>query len=212
MEFRPQTPPPDGAAPPLVTRTPLAWDAVNRTRDANADSDARLGPDAGRPTYAAVVLADEPVLYLRMGEPDGQRLVVDASSSKNSGQFNFSSGPVKCGIPGAIAGDRDTACHFERSGGSGYATFSATALGFAARQSFSLEVWARPTDVSNYATILAHQEGQDGYALQTNRGDSRPIFVRANASGSTVLIGSTGSIPDAYGYFVATYDGAIMRL
>ena len=56
-------------------------------------------------SYADVVLADGPVGYWRFGEPSGLT-AIDSSPNTNDG--TYTNGPI-LGVPGALAGDSDTA-------------------------------------------------------------------------------------------------------
>src|SRR5438874_13602683 len=60
--------------------------------------------------YSAVVLADTPLGYWRLGESDASQPAKDASGNGYDGTYN---GGVTVGQPGAINGDADTAVRSE---------------------------------------------------------------------------------------------------
>jgi hypothetical protein len=101
----------------------------------DASSDA--GTDAGG--YRAVVLADHPIVYWRMGTPDSDLRIVDETGRGNYLQL---AGNV-VSVPGGIAGDPNTAIGFDGVSAVGRA-IDRSALDFhsdAGAEPFTLEAW-----------------------------------------------------------------------
>lgn len=99
----------------LSTDSPSSGDGgVDASRDATAPPDGPAdGGDAGSSgvvssAYARTVLADGPSLYLRFGEGPGTTTL---KSEVGSMSATYPSG-VERGVPGALAGDPDTAIAF----------------------------------------------------------------------------------------------------
>jgi uncharacterized repeat protein (TIGR01451 family) len=111
---------PDTAADPSDTADTAASDTAADPSDTadTAAADAPLAPAAveeGR--YVASVLADEPLLYWRYGEPSQTDPIADHSGHERHGRYvidNFVNNNVSVGVSGALANDPDTA--FGKSG------------------------------------------------------------------------------------------------
>ena len=159
-------------------------------------------------TYASEVLADRPVLYLRLGESGTTAPARDSTSFHRDGSFG---GAVKCGVPGAIRRDADTACRFD--GTSSAVHVSNAGLVFSGRASYSVEAWARPTSVTadhGVFSIAGHDELNDGYLLLVGT-DTRPYIFRETGVENG---GASGFMMDlgVYHHIVGTYDGTTQRL
>src|SRR5438128_6400185 len=74
--------------------------------------------------YSAVILADNPLGYWRLGESDPSQPAKDASGNGNDGTYNLG---VTVGQPGAISRDSDTAVQFD--GSTGYVDIPSSAGG-----------------------------------------------------------------------------------
>ena len=85
--------------------------------------------------YAATILADGPVSYWRFGERSGT-----VASNSVSGPAGRYVGPVRLGLPGAIAGDPDTAVLL--NGSTAYVTVP-NAPSLATGDAFTLEAWVK---------------------------------------------------------------------
>jgi hypothetical protein len=170
------------------------------------------GPSARR--YAAAVLADNPVLYLPLGEPAGSTGVKDATSKVKPTLI----GTPQFGRPGAIAGDPDTAVAFGQNGIDCGPVFN-----FSGRQIFTIEMWARiPNDIvageSRYLVrkgdVLADGGSPaDAYSLflSTPGVGFNTVFARRSAG----LTRSTNPeiVPDtAFHHLVAIFTGTYLLL
>jgi hypothetical protein len=85
--------------------------------------------------YASTILADNPVVYYRLGESGG---FVGHDAVNGLGGLFF--GGVTFGIPGAIVGDSDTAVAFDGSSKGHLHVFSIVGTG-----DFSVELWMNTT-------------------------------------------------------------------
>jgi hypothetical protein len=87
--------------------------------------------------YSATILADSPLGYWRLGEPDPGMPAADATPNGNNGTYL---GGVALGQAGAILGDTDTAAAFD--GSSAFVDIPSTSGGtFDLNANFSLEAW-----------------------------------------------------------------------
>ena len=165
--------------------------------------------DAGGSRYAAVVLADAPLLYYRLGETDLTNAAFDSSKSARPAAFK---GAMVCGVPGAIANDSDTACRFD---GNTTAVFvgSGPTFGGSPGPSYSLEAWAHPTSVAGpggHVVAAVEQEPNDGYSLFFYL-DRTPRFERETPTGTDGIVASPIS-GTAFVHLVGTFDGTTQRL
>lgn len=158
--------------------------------------------------YSAEILADRPVLYLRLGEKGTAGPPYDSSPFHREGSF---SGSVTCGVPGAIQGEADTACRFD--GTSSSVLISSAGLAFGGRVPYSVEAWARPTSVTadhGVFSVAGHDVINDGYLLFVGS-DARPVIYRETAGGGAGAGGREIGL-GAYHHLVGTYDGVTQRL
>jgi hypothetical protein len=182
--------------------------------DTGAGSDGPLATDApastdaaGTSAYAAAVLADKPMLYYRLGEKDVAGKARDSSSAGRAATFK---GSVVCGVPGAIAGDVDTACRFDNNT---TAVFLADGPKFTGLLPYSLEAWARPTNVQGaggHVVAACEQEPNDGYAMFFYQG-AAPRWERETPAGTDTTLAPPISL-SGYVHLVGTYDGTTLRL
>jgi hypothetical protein len=119
-----------------------AADASGSPLEASGDGAAAQKASA----YRALVMADAPLAYWRMG------VVADRVISDETGRGNhlvIQGGPESftVGVQGAIAGDDDTAVHFD--GVSGFArALDGHAFNFPTGSSFTVEAWVRSIDTA----------------------------------------------------------------
>lgn len=188
-----------------------ATDALVGEAGAATDEDAgAAGNDAASGSlYAAVVLADDPLLYYRLGETDITKPAVDSSKAARPAAFK---GSVVCGLPGAIANDPDTACRFD---GSTTAVFVPSGPKFAGSPGppYSLEAWAHPTHApgpNGHVVAAVEQEPNDGYSIFFFD-DRAPRFERETPMGTDGIVGPQIS-GTAFVHLVGTWEGTTQRL
>lgn len=100
--------------------------------------------------YRAAVLADNPAGYWRLGDEPGAQ----ASDSSGHGHHGTRSGGVTSGVPGALAGDADTAFSFD-GGGSAITT----PLLQSAVSQYSVEAWIKTSAAGD---VLVQARGPVG--------------------------------------------------
>jgi hypothetical protein len=136
------------ASPDGTLAEPDAADAGADTSPADASQtpEAATSEDSGPPlTYRAAVLADGPVAYWRLGEAVGPYAYSQTDGAASTGKYT---GDVSLGVPGAIAGDPDTAMHLDGVIGS---MVLAGGFPLVASPLFAVEVWIRPTATAGAA-------------------------------------------------------------
>ena len=131
---------------------------------ADASPDGGGCADASR-SYRDAVMCDRPAAYWRFGEAAGS--VAADEMGQHAGAYL---GGVALGVPGAIAGDGNTAAHFD--GATGYVSFG-NVFGFEGSP-FSVEAWVESDISTGWPVILGKEtrtsDGveQSGYTLYLN--------------------------------------------
>jgi hypothetical protein len=172
--------------------------------DASFDAPGESGQSTD---YRTVVLHDKPVVYLRFGEQGG----TVAKDEMNTSPGAYPGGGVTYGVPGAIAGDTDTAIAFDGTAG----VKMPAGLDFAGTAAFTLELWARQTKYAGDGLTVDHQQYspvRDGWLLRLGDGEVSVERWRNGATNGSSQ-GSTGPLPlGTYHHVVATFDGTLLRL
>lgn len=159
-------------------------------------------PEPPKPeqTYAETVLADDPAGYWRKGEAPGSTTLVDSSGNAKNGVYLNG---VTLGVPGALAGDPDTAASYDGVNDSGRVPDSSS-LDVGA--SLTAEGW-----IKRSSTTKSHQmflKGSNGLQLVVmGAGSGNQVFLRkANV---TTLARSQGGVPadGEFHHIAATVDG-----
>jgi hypothetical protein len=170
--------------------------------DDQTDGGDTVGP-GGASGYPAVVLADHPLVYLRLGEASGVR-AADSSGNGNDGAYL---GGIVLGVPGAIAGDPDTAARFHSTADSSGVRLG-TGFNFPGASPFSVEAWVRPEDQVNGA--------DDSIVEVTSFGPGWSLFMQSEIlkfQRSDASVWFTAGLPhNVYSHVVATFDGAELHL
>jgi len=100
--------------------------------DSQTCVEGNAGSGAAGSAYAAEILADEPLAYYRLGESETPT-AFDASGNERHATYKV----VKLSMPGAIAGDPDTAVRFDGDG----VVEGGDWFGFEGAVAFSIEAW-----------------------------------------------------------------------
>jgi hypothetical protein len=158
--------------------------------------------------YRDEVLSDQPLVYLRFGEADG--LVAADELAVHDAAYGTG---VNLGVPGAIAGDADTAVTFDGAVASNVAMPSG--LDFAGTTPFSVEVWARQTEYQGFGWAIDHQDyrvPRKGWGILFSA--DRVGFERyTNDSYAGPNVSSDRGLElDRYHHVVATFDGDRLEL
>lgn len=165
----------------------------------------------GGATYQQTVLADKPLVYLRLGE----RTPGDV---QNLGSDPLKGQPLRTtpGVPGALVGDPDTAYRFSNA----HIEYLATAVRFLETRPMSVELWVRPTMLAGptmlLSTIGEDGMGDNGWALAMHpTTDNTAIkffqFHRRNGGDDLLPLSPTAPIPgNRWVHVAVTYDGTTM--
>ena len=172
--------------------------------DIGAYEVAVAAPPSG--SYAAKVLDLSPVAYWRLGETAGPD-AVDASGFENTGKYG---GGVTLGVPGAIAGDPDTAGTFD--GVDGHVTVPPSVHTFSFWGRLSVELWLKGGPQAPDRYLISHNDAGDtqGFGITTGPTGTLRFFVD--------LFGRqlTHDIPFEWDcrwhHVVGVYDGSRVRL
>ncbi|HTR51134.1 MAG TPA: LamG domain-containing protein [Kofleriaceae bacterium] len=161
-----------------------------------------------RATYREIVLSDQPVGYWRLG--DSGTTARDETGA-HDGTY---SGACAYGVPGAIAGDADTAVTFD---GSTCKITLPVAYPFANNAPYSVEAWSSTTSNALYQMIFCDEVRNstnpiDGYALlvtPTNFSGGFELEREVSMNGIKTPIQPVAS---GFHHVVATYDGTQLAL
>jgi hypothetical protein len=191
--------PPDGSMPP---------------RDAPS---ADAPTNEGGTTYPAIVLADGPLAYWRMGIRSGST-VPDESGHQND--LALKGGGHQLGAPGAIAGDGDTAIRFD-----GVSSYAAAVrprdFDFPGGAPFTIECWARrePLADGGEGAYFQHLIGSSASGPPNRHGFL--LYMLPTAVATSPYTAFEYDVPDGgqigmqgplaagstYGHYAATFDG-----
>lgn len=172
--------------------------------DGSSGSDTD-GSDAVAPAscaYRDCVLADSPAAYWRLGEASKAGVAVDESGHGHDATY---SGGVEYGVAGAIAGDSNTAIHFDGTRG----LDAGNIFPFDGNSPFSLEVWVKRIPQSGYAGLLGRDSDPNGYALYFT---SNQPTVERQRPGDADIVAGTPTSTTTYSHVVGTFDGSQLRL
>jgi hypothetical protein len=176
------------------------------------DGGPLLDADAGTSAYAAVVLADRPIAYWRMGAKTGITIANEVGGSNAL----LLQGSVSLGAAGALNGDNDTAIRFDGLT-KGYAVAeNARPFDFANGAPFTIEWWAKHEPVDGGAPfqhMIGAAEGStpvsgNGYFAYWS-GDTQ-VQVEFAAPNHDVTL--TAATPPGWKYYALVFDGANVSL
>ncbi len=154
--------------------------------------------------YDQQVLADGPVAYWRLGEPNGTANAVDSSSQNNTGPYSG----VTLGATGALTAGGNTAADF----GANSRMIGQTVL--SQPQNFSVEAWYRTTSGSG-GKIAGFGNSSNGTSSQYDR----HLYLQNNGAvtfgvydGSTRVISSAAGTNDGqWHHVVGTFSPGSMK-
>jgi hypothetical protein len=176
--------------------------------DAPSTTDASVLVDAASSAYAAAVIADTPIAYLRLDEPSG----TTAKNAIAGGPSGIYVGTVVHRTPGAV-GDGNHATDFD--GTSAWIDLG-DQFAFAGTAAYSLEIWMRPASVDNTRFLFDRglRTGASGATYTLYFGTGYLLTARGTLDGGEFGYASSSITPplNAWTYVVSTYDGAQTRL
>lgn len=153
--------------------TEQAVEAADAAVDTSTAADAPDGRGAG---YRDEVLADAPLAYWRMGPKTGG-VIVDETGGGNS--LSLVGSGHTLGVEGALAGDVDTAIHFD---GNGYARAADSSAFHFPNTAFTVELWAKrdALDGGSYYQYMASAAEGNGAGARNGWG----IYVVPSVGGN----------------------------
>jgi Concanavalin A-like lectin/glucanases superfamily len=173
--------------------------------EAGAEED---GGEGGPPStgYPEVVLKDGPVAYWRLDEPAGSSVAYDSTRNGNNAAYV---GGVKLGVPGAIAGESDTAAQFD--GLTGYVD-AHNSFPFAMNAQFSLEAWVMVSSSSAYAGIISKNDElggppSEGFLVFVSPDAGDFGFQRLDGDNASTATSTASASTTSFLHVVATFDG-----
>ena len=186
-------------------------DESSPLRDGSAEVGLDGGGDAAKSAYVTAVLADQPLLYYRFGEPEGTPAKDEVSGTTQP----YPVQGVTLGAAGALAGEANTAITLDGTGKIDLAQDT----DFEGMQPFSVEVWvSRTTSGGNGLGFLVDHEawsggrrGWDLRAYPNGLSFERSSTVDGGLSFNTVAA-SEAAVLGKWAYVVGTFDGTTMRL
>jgi hypothetical protein len=172
--------------------------------------------DGCAPSYVDVVLADQPLAYWRLDDPNGSMSAADRSGNGHLGTYV---GNVLYQQMGAITNDPSSRSVYLNSGGTstGYVSAAGAAFNFPGQASFSLEAWVQPLVIDTmYRGVVSDEilsgSSKEGYVVYLGGFTDGGVGIgydRYGDSGSTPLH-DAGAVLQNAGWFhiVAVYDGS----
>jgi hypothetical protein len=170
-----------------------------------------------RPSYASVVLADQPLAYYRLDEPAGATIAMDATGHGVNGLYGAQ---VTRGAPGLLAGDSNGAAQFNGGIWTSDGIVSVPRSGvLEPATALSIEFWLRPvannldfTAVVDYGDSLnvAHQPPYATIFYASSLATF--LFTTVGGAGAPDFLTVTRPVPQRTYHYVQTYDGSNMKL
>jgi hypothetical protein len=153
--------------------------------------------------YRAVVMADSPRGYWRLGEASG---LVAADQTSNSIAGSYLNG-VALGRQGAVGGDPNTAIALD---GTNDTVRVPNAAALNSSGAMSLEAWIRPSPLPATSATLARKEGQYLVRLTWNGAVTFRLWKGSGLTEVTTPAGAIGG--GSWSHLAVTWDGATMRV
>jgi hypothetical protein len=162
-------------------------------------------------SYRNTILADQPVLYYRLGDSPGSTVAQDASGNGHTGSY---SGGVTLGQSSAIVGDKDTSASFD--GSTGIVDSRTNVLS----PSSTIEAWVNPTTLQG-CFGLGCSAGEEviagtGGAFQLTYGrvpGTVRVWLWPSDNTDWHYLDASTSIPlNTWSYVTTTWDNATKQL
>ena len=195
----------DAAGPDV--RSDVSISSLDGSPDAHLDG----GGDATRSPYVTAVLADSPLLYYRLGEPEGTPARDEVSGATQP----YPVQGVTLGTAGALAGEKDTAITLD---GTGKIDLTQD-TDFEGKLPFSVEAWVSRalTGGDGLGFLVDHEawsNGRRGWDLRaspTGFSFERSMTVDGGTSYNSAST-DEAAVAGEWRHVVGTFDGTTMRL
>lgn len=163
-----------------------------------ASSYVGTGGNGGNSAYANEVLADNPLLYWRLGEASG---TVAADSSGNGRNGTYVNSPI-LGYRGLVQGDGDTSTYFSNGSGA-HVTLASNSWMNVTSMTVTCIVRVSLSSIRMFVSRYHDATGDRSWFLDTDSGVFK-FYVRDTGGGETVVnSGFQGLV--GVDYFVAAY-------
>jgi hypothetical protein len=176
--------------------------------DGGALADGGAPADAAVSAYRGAVLSDRPIAYWRMGTSRAGSLPNEVDTLN---PLLLQGAGSTVGVPGALAGDGDTAVQFDGFTGLARASQSRP-FDFANGAPFSIECWAKHEPVNGgapYQQLFALNEGSgaqaNGYNLYFT--DDTNMQADFQVPNQGVTLTATITTAASWTHYVLTFDG-----
>jgi hypothetical protein len=170
------------------------------------DASTDTGTDPVAPSrYAIAVLADAPILYLRLGETNG----APARDEVTGATFTYPVSGGKFGSPGALVGDPNTAITLDGN----FKLQLSVPADFEGNVPFTVEAWVSPSAANTGIGFLIDNENWDqrrGWMLHA--GKDAIGFERWLDGGSSSIGTQPVAIDGTWHHIVMSSDGTVQRL
>jgi hypothetical protein len=162
--------------------------------------------------YAKVVMADDPVAYWRLDEPDGSTTAVDAAGSFD-GTYTPGAGSITYGVATGIPHETDKAVSI-----TGKAQVQIPwALELNPHGPFTAEIWFEPASLSSdYIDVFSSDglgggTGPNGWLLYQQPDNSLAWVLFSQGWNAAWMYGGAGLQANNWCHAALTYDGALFR-
>lgn len=164
--------------------------------------------------YAKVVMADDPVAFWRLDEPEGSSIAVDAAGSFD-GEYTPNLGTITYGVASGIPGETNNAVAVTEK--------SHVKIPWAVELNphgpFTAELWLKPASLNTTADFRnaassegLQQAGPHGWLLYHMNGGNTLTWVLFSQNWNGAWLGGGGPVEPNKWYHVAlTYDGSVFR-
>ena len=184
----------------------FTYTMVNGANAQNATASMTLRWEARTNTYAAAVMADNPVAYWRLGERAGTAAVDQTGTNPGT----YQSGPA-LGKAGGLLGDPDTAIGLDGTNDNVRIPASAS---LNTTSAMTIEAWIKYPSGAAAAPIVEYNNGAT-YGVHfwryPNPNDLFVNYVDTTGTGHSLTAGNTLT-PGVWHYVETSYSGANARL
>jgi hypothetical protein len=156
--------------------------------------------------YAGVVRSDGPAAYYRFGE-----MTETAGAVDETGHHDGDYRSVTLGASGALAGDANTAVQLRGTPES--EVFLGDVFDFAAKASFSFELWVKPSVVDDQTRRIVDKSGMGGGYVAVWNTNGLVVYRGDPSTNMDIATVPVSGIPiDSFTYVVVTFDGSLLKI